>query len=207
VNLALTDPTVSLAPWTVTLPRAPYPLRFEVADPDRHAALLHDWMHQPHVAPWWGADRDLDATAAYVHRQRTSGHLVPWIVAHGPDPDGQPFGYTELYRPAEDPLADHFPLTASDRGWHVFVGPPEVLGTGLPRLLGRAVLARLLTIPGVDRVVCEPDELNERMLAFCRALGYEQLATLDLPDKQAALLACTHTAFDARWPGDREAAA
>jgi hypothetical protein len=53
--------------------------------------------------------------------------------------------------------------------------------------------------------VCEPDEQNGRMLAFCRALGYETLAALDLPDKRAALMACTAAAFDARWPGDRKA--
>ena len=204
------DPTVAVpapAPWTVTLPGDDRSLRFEIADPESHAELLYDWMHQPHVAPWWGADRSLDQTVAYVRRQLDSGHLVPWIVSHGgPGARGwTPFGYTELYRPAEDLLAEFFPLSIADRGWHVFVGPPEVLGSGLPRLLGRAVLARLLSEPGVDRVVCEPNELNGRMLAFCRALGYETLAPLDLPDKRAALMACTTATFDARWPGDRKA--
>jgi acetyl CoA:N6-hydroxylysine acetyl transferase len=210
VSTATSDPTVAApppAPWTVTLPGDDRSLRFEVADPEGHAELMYHWMHQPHVAPWWGADRDLDQTVAYVRRQLDSGHLVPWIVSHdGAGAGGwTPFGYTELYRPAEDPLATYFRLSGSDRGWHVFVGPPEALGSGLPRLLGRAVLARLLSSPGVERVVCEPNEQNARMLAFCRALGYETLATLDLPDKRAALMACTTAAFDARWPGDRKA--
>jgi acetyl CoA:N6-hydroxylysine acetyl transferase len=204
------DPTRAVPPpasWIVTLPGDDRRLRFEVADPEGHTELMHDWMHQPHVAPWWGADRDLDQTAAYLRRQLDSGHLVPWIVSHAAAGTSgwTPFGFTELYRPAEDPLAGYFPLSASDRGWHVLVGPPDALGSGLPRLLGRAVLARLLSLPGVDRVVCEPNEQNGRMLAFCRALGYERLATLDLPDKRAALMACTTAAFDARWPGDRKA--
>jgi RimJ/RimL family protein N-acetyltransferase len=221
MTTAALDPTASVADppaWTITLPGAPTTLRFRVADPVSDAALLHDWMHRPHVAPWWGADRDLEQTTAYVRRQRDSGHLVPWLVAHGNgngsatgsatgDADGWvPFGYTELYRAAEDPLADHFPLTAADRGWHVFVGPPDALGSGLPRLLGRAVLARLLSSPGVERVVCEPNEQNGRMLAFCRALGYESLGTVALPDKRAVVFAQTVEAFDRRWPGDREAA-
>jgi acetyl CoA:N6-hydroxylysine acetyl transferase len=200
-------------PWTITLPGDDRRLRFEPADPEGHAELMYDWMHQPHVAPWWGANRDIDQTVAYVRRQRDTGHLVPWIVAHdGDDGSGDgaagwtPFGYTELYRPAEDPLADYFPLHATDRGWHVLVGPPWALGSGLPRLLGRAVLARLLSVPGVDRVVCEPNEQNGRMLAFCRALGYESLGTVELPDKRAVLLAQNVEAFDRRWPGDRKAA-
>jgi len=184
--------------WQIELPGAPGPLRFEVADPGRHTPLLHDWLRRPHVAPWWGAERDEAQTRAYLERQLASGHLVPWVVSA----DGRPFGYTETYRAAADPLADHYPLEATDRGWHVLVGPPEHLGTGLPRLLGRAVLAYLLSDPLVGRVVCEPDERNGRMLAFCRALGFDALATLDLPDKRAALLACTREAHAARWPDD-----
>ncbi len=209
-ELSAGDPTVASPrpePWEVSLPGDDRTLRFEVADPEGHAELMHDWMHQPHVAPWWGADRSLEQTVGYLQKQWDTGHVVPWIASWSSagEPGWTPFGYTELYRPAEDPLANYFPLIDADRGWHVLVGPPDALGSGLPRLMGRAVLARLLTLPGIDRVVCEPDARNGRMLAFCRALGYEQVALLDLPEKQAALMSCTVAAFDARWPGDRKA--
>jgi acetyl CoA:N6-hydroxylysine acetyl transferase len=188
-------------PWHVRLPGTDRTLNAVPADAERHADLLHGWLHQPHVRRWWTAG-DRPATRSYLRRQAGSAHLVPWVVAEG----GRPFGYVETYRAAEDPLADAHPLTPADRGWHVLVGPPEAVGSGLPRLLGRAVLAHLLAEPGVDRVVCEPDERNGRMIAFCAALGHRRLATLDLPDKRAALLACTRADFDARWPGDVEAA-
>jgi acetyl CoA:N6-hydroxylysine acetyl transferase len=195
-------------PWRVRLPGASRTLRFDPADPDRHTALLHDWLHRPHVSPWWGPERTLRETRDYIERQRGSAHLTPWVVTAGT----LPFGYVETYRAAEDPLAEAYPLEASDRGWHVLVGPDEVRGRGLPRLMGRAVLARLLTEPsggepGVTRVVCEPDERNGRMIAYCHALGYETLTHVDLGDKRAALLACTREAFVARWPGDLEAGA
>ncbi|MGH9212041.1 MAG: GNAT family N-acetyltransferase [Acidimicrobiales bacterium] len=188
--------------WRITLPGAPGPLEFAIADPDRHTDLLYDWLRRPHVAPWWGTERDRQQTSAYLARQLATGHLLPWVVAAG----GVPFGYVETYRAAEDPLASYFPLDDTDRGWHVLVGPPAQLGTGLPRLLGRAVLAYLLSDWAVERVVCEPNERNARMLGFCRALGYERLATLDLPDKRAALMACTRPAHAAHWPADLEAA-
>jgi RimJ/RimL family protein N-acetyltransferase len=172
------------------------------ASPDDHAELLHGWLHQPHVRRWW-SHGDRATTARYIARQRASAHLVPWVISA----DDRPFGYVETYRAADDPLADAYPLTPADQGWHVLVGPPDAIGSGLPRLLGRAVVAHLLARPGAERVVCEPDERNDRMIAFCRALGHERLATLDLPDKRAALLACTRAAFAARWPGDAEAAA
>ena len=189
-------------PWHVRLPGAPVVIHAVPASPDEHTELLHGWLHEPHVRRWW-SHGDRPATARYLARQRASGHLVPWVVAA----DDRPFGYVETYRAADDPLAAAYPLTAADRGWHVLVGPPDAIGSGLPRLLGRAVVAHLLTRPGAERVVCEPDERNARMIAFCRALGHERLATLDLPDKRAALLACTRASFAARWPGDTEAAA
>jgi RimJ/RimL family protein N-acetyltransferase len=193
------DPSTTQSAWNITLPGTSRALRFEVVDPDRHTPLLHDWLRRPHVAPWWGKERDLDQTRAYLVRQGASAHLVPWVVYR----DEEPFGYTETYRAAEDPLALAYPLAASDRGWHVLVGPPEHLGTGLPRLLGRAVLAHLLADPAVDRVVCEPNQQNLRMIGFCRALGYEVIDVVDLPDKRALLLGCTRAAHAARWPEDR----
>jgi RimJ/RimL family protein N-acetyltransferase len=164
------------------------------------------------VAPWWGADRDIDETRAYLARQRSSDHLVPWIVAHAPADGGpaQPFGYVETYRPADDPFANWFPVRPTDRGWHVLVGPPDAIGTGLPRLMGRAVLAYLLAEPApepIDRVLCEPNELNGRMLAYCKALGYQPLAAVDLPTKRALVMACTRQAFLDRWPDDLAALA
>lgn len=174
-------------------------LRFEMADPVLHAGLLREWLDQPHVAPWWAAER-IQETSVYLAHRLAIGHVTPWIAWA----DDQPFGYVETYRAAEDPLAAAYPLTPNDRGWHVLVGPPQLLGSGLPRLLGRAVLAGLLAERGVNRVVCEPDERNTRMLRFCERLGYSRLATVDLRDKRAALMACTRDEFVRRWPGDLE---
>ena len=55
-----------------------------------------------------------------------------------------------------------------------------------PASSGRVILERLFAEG--ERVLCEPDERNARMLAFCRALGGEVRATLELPDKRAALI-------------------
>jgi acetyl CoA:N6-hydroxylysine acetyl transferase len=177
---------------------SPGSLDFELADPDAHTELVHDWLHRPHVAPWWPPALSLPETRAYLREQQARAHLDPWVVSSA----GVPFAYVETYRAAEDPLATVFPLHSSDRGWHVLVGPQELLGSGLPRLLGRAVLARLFAGASIDRVVCEPDERNTRMLRFCEALGYERLATVDLPDKRAALMACTRDEFERLWPDD-----
>jgi acetyl CoA:N6-hydroxylysine acetyl transferase len=152
------------------------------ADPEEHLALVHTWMNAPHVAEWWDLARPRDEVRAYLAAQASLPHLEPWIAWA----DGIPFAYVETYRAAQDPLAEHYRALPGDRGWHVLVGEAGYLGTGAPRELGRHVVERLLA--DGERVVCEPDVRNARMLAFCRALGGEVRATLELPGKRAALV-------------------
>lgn len=153
-------------------------------DVARDLELVHGWMQQPHVLPWWGLGGASARTRDYLRGQQALTHLEPWIATA----DGQPFAYVETYHAADDPLAAHYDARPGDRGWHVLVGPPERIGTGHARLLGAHVVALLLGEPGVERVVCEPDVRNARMLAFCERIGGRVAAELELPDKRAALV-------------------
>jgi RimJ/RimL family protein N-acetyltransferase len=151
------------------------------ADPDEHLTLVHGWMNEPHVAEWWNLAGSPEVVRSYLAGQAASEHLDPWIACS----DGVPFAYVETYRAFDDPLAEHYTASPGDRGWHILVGDAAFLGTGATRALGRHVIERLLDEG--ERVVCEPDVRNARMLAYCRALGGEVRAELDLPDKRAAL--------------------
>ena len=135
------------------------------ADPRRHADLVRGWMREPHVVPWWGE--------AHV----PEAHVQPWIALD----DGVAFAYVETYRVLDDPLAFYYDARPDDLGFHLLV-TGSFVGSGAPRRL----VQQLLKHPG--RVVCEPDERNARMLAFCRALGGEVREILELPDKRAALV-------------------
>ena len=184
------------AAWSARLPGTRVLIEAVRATAHEHAGLVHDWMNRPHVVPWWQLNYSLDGIGRYLDELT---HLTPWIVSA----DGVACGYVETYQVSDDPLAEAYDTGPGDAGWHVAVGPVDMLGTGVPRLLARAVLAYLLT--EAPRAVCEPDVGNARMLAFCRRLGLVHLGDVELPDKRAALLACTREAFDARWPGDRAA--
>ncbi|MGE3141581.1 MAG: GNAT family N-acetyltransferase [Thermoleophilia bacterium] len=162
-------------------------IAFTAVDPARDTPLVHAWMQEPHVIPWWGLDGPESGVREYLDAQCALPHLVPWIA----DAAGDPFAYVETYRAAEDPLAAHYAATPGDRGWHILVGPASYLGSGVPRRLGYAVVRRLFDDPGANRVVCEPDIRNARMIAFCERLGGRVVAELDLPDKRAALVMWT----------------
>ena len=160
-----------------------------------HLELVHEWMRQPHVLPWWQLDVSREGMIAYLKGQCASRHLVPWIGSL----DGRPMAYVETYRAREDPLATVWPeVRSGDMGWHVLIGPPDLLGTGAARLLGRTVLSMLFSDPCTERVVCEPDARNQRMLAFCRHLGYRAGEQVLFPDKPAQMMVCSRADWQER---------
>ena len=154
---------------------------------DGDLALVHGWMQQPHVAPWWGLDGPVQRLVAHL---RAQPHAESWIGLE----DARPFAYVETYAVADDPLCAHYAARPGDRGFHLLVGPPELLGSGAARRLVRHVLALLLAEEDTTRVVCEPDVRNARMLAFCRGLGAQRIDSFDFDGRRVALLAWTQGA-------------
>jgi RimJ/RimL family protein N-acetyltransferase len=149
--------------------------------------LVHGWMQEPHVEPWWELAGPRERVRAYLHAQAALAHLECWIASE----DGRPFAYVETYEAIADPLGAHYAALPGDRGLHLLVGPPELLGGGAARRLMRHLLTWLLEPPQVTRVVCEPDVRNGRMLAFCRALGGARIATFGFDGRRVALVAWT----------------
>jgi len=149
--------------------------------------LVHGWMQEPHVAPWWELAGPRERVLAYLRAQAALAHLECWIASE----DGRPFAYVETYEAIADPLGAHYAALPGDRGFHLLVGPPELLGSGAARRLARHLLTWLLAQPHVTRVVCEPDTRNGRMLAFCRALGGAPIARFDFDGRRVTLVAWT----------------
>ncbi|MGH2943753.1 MAG: GNAT family N-acetyltransferase [Solirubrobacteraceae bacterium] len=148
-------------------------------------ALVHGWMQEPHVEPWWELAGPVERVESYLRARAELAHLDCWIAGE----DGRPFAYVETYAAVADPLGAHYAALPGDRGFHLLVGPPELLGGGAARRLVRHLLTSLLEQPQVTRVVCEPDVRNGRMLAFCRALGGAQIATFVFDGRRVALIA------------------
>ena len=158
---------------------------FRALDPAGDLDLVHGWMHQPHVVPFWQLDLDRDDLAAYLGRAAADDHQQVLIGSV----DGEPVSYWECYWAARDPLAAHYPAEPADQGVHLLIGPPERTGRGLGRQLLQAVVAwQLGREPATRRVVAEPDVRNQRMIHVFQQCGFRRAGELELPDKRAALM-------------------
>ena len=163
-------------------------MRFRPLDLEADLALVHAWMQEPHVVPWWELAGSPAAVRTYLAELAAQAHVDQWIVS---DDERRPFAYVETYSVFDDVLAAQYDAQPGDRGFHLLVGPPDRVGRGLGLELVRTVVARLLADPAATRVVCEPDVRNARMLACCRGLGAAELGHLAQPGRSAILLCWT----------------
>ncbi|MFO6424607.1 GNAT family N-acetyltransferase [Motilimonas sp. KMU-193] len=156
--------------------------------PQQDAELIHQWMNHPLVAPYWQQDKSLAEVLAYLQQQCRSYHQVMLLEINN-----TPVAYCELYRLQDDPLAQHIPadtkpsLANSTMGWHFLIGPNQLHGQGLGKLLGHALIHWLFQHYPISALCCEPDIANIRMHKLLAYLQHQAVADIRLPSKRARL--------------------
>jgi len=85
-----------------------HPLRIP-ADID----LVHGWMQQPHVAPWWHLAGPRDGVRDYLYARRRMRHRDCWIASDS----RRPVAYLETFAVSDDPLAGRYDAQPGDRGF------------------------------------------------------------------------------------------
>lgn len=151
--------------------------------------LLHRWFQQP-SAVFWGMQGTTEAdTLRHYAAMNRSDHARAFvgIVA------GERSFVVELYDPAFDAVAEHYPVRAGDLGMHFFVGPATRPQSGFTRRVFRSIMNLAFDHFGAQRVVVEPDVRNERVHALNRDMGFVVHKEIALPHKRAQLAFCTRT--------------
>ncbi|MEU4931151.1 GNAT family N-acetyltransferase [Streptomyces yokosukanensis] len=153
---------------------------------DQDLPLIHRWMNDPAVAPFWELSGPQKQTEDHLRAQlEGDGRSVPCLGVL----DGTPMSYWEIYRADLDPLARHYPARPHDTGIHLLVGGASDRGRGLGSALIRAVADLILDRrPTCARVVAEPDLRNTPSVAAFLSAGFRFADEVDLPGKRAALM-------------------
>lgn len=163
-------------------------LTFRSLDPVADAPVLHSWVTHPYATFWDMLASTVEDVVEEYSRIQSSGHHHALL---GLD-DGVPAFLMEEYRPASSPLAAVYPVLPGDVGMHLLVAPPSAAPVrGYTAAVMDAVLARLFSTPGVDRIVVEPDIRNTRIHALNQRLGFQPAGAVTLPDKDALLSFCS----------------
>lgn len=159
---------------------------FRPVDLQADLELLHGWMHEPHVIPYWQLNHSLEWFRDHLERALQDPHQTLYLGLL----NGVPMSYWECYWAVDDVIGRHYPAQADDQGIHLLIGPPRFVGQGLAQPLLRAVVGWQFQYPGTERIIAEPDCRNTRMIQVFRRCGFEPHALVDLPDKRALLMLC-----------------
>lgn len=160
-------------------------------DPDADAALLHGWLTHPKAAFWMMLDASPDDVRAEYRRIAVHPHHDAFIGLH----HGEPGFLVERYDPRYVELAGLFDARPGDIGMHFLCPPTDRPVPGFTRDVITTVLTWLFADPATRRVVVEPDVRNTAVHTLNRAVGFEVVAAIAKPEKDALVSVCTRAQF------------
>ncbi|MGW0312906.1 GNAT family N-acetyltransferase [Streptomyces flavidovirens] len=180
-------------------------VRLVPVDPARDAALLHGWVTEER-ARFWGMG---DATREQV--EETYAHLDSLSTHHGylALRDGVPVALFQTYDPEVDRVSECYDARPEDFGVHILIGPtrgaaPE---SGFTANLLAVLIGFVFADPRHERIVAEPDALNDKAVARLERTGFTigpeivmpeiDLPEVFLPEKRARLAFLTRADFEA----------
>jgi RimJ/RimL family protein N-acetyltransferase len=157
--------------------------------------LVHRWMHEPHVAPYWKQTWTLEQWSEKVRRHLAEDHTVPVLISY----DAEPVAYLQVYRVLRDRIAAFYPYDAHDLGVHLAIGEKVLTGKGLAIRLGEVLAPSLFAAdPRCRRIVVEPDVTNTAAVRVAQGLGFRPVGEVELPDKTGLLMMLARGNFNGK---------
>jgi len=158
--------------------------------------LLHEWIHRPHVAQWWGggeAGESLEDTkSSYSPRLRAGSSIKPYIALLC----GEPVGFIQSYVAlgcGDGWWDDEIDLGV--RGIDQFLCDGAKLGDGIGSRMVAAFVRQLFEDSGVTKVQTDPDPTNARAIRCYEKAGFHAVGKVATPDGPAMLMVIErHTA-------------
>jgi RimJ/RimL family protein N-acetyltransferase len=158
-------------------------------------ALLHKWMHEPHVIPQWQLNKSETDLKVYFEKQLADDHHRLFIVGV----DGQDVGYAEIYEAKRDRLSRYYIAHELDLGWHLLFGEKSAFGKGYLRTVARLLNFYIFEHANSLKIVGEPDSTVKPYAAVVEEMCYETQGILTMPEKDAMLYYCFRDTFYQRF--------
>ena len=151
---------------------------------EQDLAMLHEWLHRPHILTWWGGDKPslAEVRAEYLPHIQGLGSVTPYIVMLG----SRPIGYAQSYVAMGS--GDGWWEDETDpgvRGIDQSIAEPELLGQGLGTQLVRTLVEHLFQDASVTKVQTDPSPMNLRAVRCYQKAGFRIVGPITTPDGPA----------------------
>ncbi|MDH2018084.1 acetyltransferase [Acinetobacter ursingii] len=161
-------------------------------------ALLHKWMHEPHVIPQWQLNKTELELQVYFDKMLADDHQRLLIVGI----DVQDVGYTEIYEGKRDRLGRYYDGHEHDLGWHLLFGEKSAFGKGYLRPTIRLLSFYIFEHAQSIKIVGEPDHTVKPYAAVVEELCYEAQRLIPMAEKTAMLYYCYRDKFYNKFEDD-----
>jgi lysine N-acyltransferase len=171
----------------------PEPYAFRLADPDRDAEMIAEWMNRPALAESWEYAWPAQRWHRYLGAQLGGSYSRPFLASQ----DGEDHAYIELYRAAKDSIATRYEADPYDLGIHAAIADEEFVNRGIAGFVLPYFVASVLgQDPRCRRIMFDPDYRNKTARRFCERAGCVFLGEHDMSNRRMALYALPRTAND-----------
>lgn len=157
--------------------------------------LLHSWMNEKHVVPYWKLDLPLSEYKLHLQNFLQDDHQTLLIG----EIDGVPVSYWESYWVKGDLIKNYYQFEEYDQGIHLLIGERDYLGKGYIYPLLLTILSSKFQVSETNRVIAEPDIRNKKMIHVFNRCGFTPIKEVELPDKTGLLMFCDRSMFERRW--------
>ncbi|SCV74576.1 BQ2448_7605 [Microbotryum intermedium] len=171
---------------------------------------LHEWLNDERVDVFWQEKGTLEQHHKFLADRTVDAHVLPVIGSYLSETtpveqahvSNEPATYSEIYWVKEDrlgPLIDE--VQDYDRGLHMLVGSnahrgPHRVRAWMPSLVHYC----FLDDPRTQRVVCEPNEKNVKVLDYLQSIGFQRHGCVEFPHKTSALMIIDRVRFYELFP-------
>jgi acetyl CoA:N6-hydroxylysine acetyl transferase len=170
-------------------------ISFKKVEFERDVNMIHNWMGEDHVHPFWHLDISLEKFRIHLAKSLKDGHQTLYLGFL----NDEPMSYWEAYRVEGDVLEKTYEHDPFDQGVHLLIGDKKFLGKGYSLPMLREMVRFQFQEERTQKVMAEPDIRNKKMIYVFRKCGFQRIGPIELPDKTAMLMACEREKFERRW--------
>lgn len=147
----------------------------------RDIHLIYEWVNRDYARYWGMQGQSLQEVYASYSR------LCEDAAVYAGFYEDQLTFIAELYDPATDLLAHYYPYERGDLGMHILLAPAINPVPGFSWTVFSTLMEFLFSMPGVVRILVEPDARNEKIHRLNRRAGFSYHQHIYLPHKTASL--------------------